>query len=120
MLGWMSLCLLPCEGTSVQKAGAGLSRARAVSAYPPLVFSCSWGGVVGVTGGCLGLAPLRCVFAVALSSLALRSCLPGATWVPSSSCRDPGPCAPEGLSSITSLLSLDASHHQCLCFVCRL
>lgn len=84
MLGWTSPWLLPCEGASVQKAGAGLSRARAFSAYSPLVFSCSWGVVVGVTGGCLGLAPLWHVFAVALPSLALRSCVPGTTWVLSS------------------------------------
>lgn len=117
MLGWMSPWL--CEGTSVQQAGAGLSRAQAVSAYSPLVFSCSWDGAVSVTGGCLGLAPLRCVFAVDLPSLFLRSCVPGTTWVLSSVLR-PSPLHSESLSSLSSLLSLDASHHRCLCFICRL
>lgn len=120
MLGWMSQWLLPCERTSVQKAGAGLSRAQAVSAYSPSVFSCSWGRCGGCNWGLsVSCSPTVCVCST-LSSLALRSCVPGATWVPSSSCRDPAPCAPEGLSSLSSFLSLDASRHQCLCFIRRL
>lgn len=56
MLGWTSPWLLPCEGTSVQKAGAGLSRAGAVSALFSfsLQLKLSWCGGYnwGLSGSC--------------------------------------------------------------------
>lgn len=95
MLGWTSPCLLLCEGTSVQKAGAGLSRGPgslclfsfSLQLQVEWCDGCNWAGC---------LAPLWCMFAVALPSLALCSCVPGATqlgvWC-RARCRDPVPCA---------------------------